>query len=183
MATLLPQFLALKTPEQLEAVNQELQHQILERQHAEQILQNIVMATSSVTGEEFFPALVENLGKALDVSYVFVCEIVEDSFNLKTLAIWGEGKIRDNIEFNFLNTPFKTVINTRKLSYYPDNLKEYFPQCYFFGNNKAQCYLGVPLLDENRQAIGTLCVINNQLLVNEENAMVMVQVFAERATS
>ncbi|MGD1804717.1 GAF domain-containing sensor histidine kinase [Dapis sp. BLCC M126] len=183
MATLLPQFLALKTPEQLEVVNQQLQYQILERQQAEKILQNIVMATSSVTGEAFFPALVENLAKALNVNYVFVSEIVEGSFHLKTLAIWGEGKIRDNIEFNFLNTPCQTVINTRELSYYPDKLGKIFPKSSFIGNTKAECYLGVPLLDVYRQAIGVLCVINNQPLVNEENAMAMVQVFAARATS
>ncbi|MEM1170730.1 MAG: ATP-binding protein [Cyanobacteria bacterium P01_H01_bin.35] len=183
MATLLPQFLALKTPEQLEAVNQQLQHQILERQQAEKILQNIVMATSSVTGEAFFPALVENLAKALNVNYVFVSEIVEDSFQLKKLAIWGERKIRDNIEFNFLNTLCQTVINRKELLYYPEKLEEDFTQSSLIGETKAKCYLGVPLLDEARQVIGVLCVINNQPLVNEENAMAMVQIFAERATS
>ncbi|MBE9179442.1 PAS domain S-box protein [Oculatella sp. LEGE 06141] len=35
MVTLLPQFLALKTPEQLEAINRELQQEILERQRTE----------------------------------------------------------------------------------------------------------------------------------------------------
>ncbi|MBD2002356.1 MULTISPECIES: sensor histidine kinase [Cyanophyceae] len=40
MVTLLPQFLALKTPEQLEAVNRELQSEIAERQRAEEALRN-----------------------------------------------------------------------------------------------------------------------------------------------
>ena len=40
MVTLLPQFLALKTPEQLEAVNRELQSEIGERQRAEEALRN-----------------------------------------------------------------------------------------------------------------------------------------------
>lgn len=183
MATLLPQFLALKTPEQLEVVNRELQHQIVERQQAEQILQNIVVATSSVTGEEFFPALVENLAKALSVSYVIVTEIIPDSRKLKTLAIWGDGQIRENIEYDFLNTPCETVINQGKLSYYRQKDLETFPHNTLLESMKAQCYLGVPLLDGNRQAIGVLCVINHQPLVNEENALVMVQVFAARAAS
>lgn len=41
MATLLPRFLSLKTPEQLEILNQELQKEILERQKAESELRQI----------------------------------------------------------------------------------------------------------------------------------------------
>jgi signal transduction histidine kinase len=78
MVTLLPQFLSLKTPEQLEAINGKLQHEIVERQQAEQILQRIVAGTASVTGEAFFPALVQNLAKALDVRQVFVAEVASE---------------------------------------------------------------------------------------------------------
>ena len=183
MATLLPQFLALKTPEQLEAVNRELQHQIVERQQAEQILQNIVVATSSVTGEEFFPALVENLAKALDVTYVIVSEKFNDSFELKTLAIWGEGKIRDKIEYNFLNLPCGAVINEEKILYYPQKIQETFPDKTILQKMKAESYLGMPLLDENQQVIGVLCVVSNNTLADPENAMAMMKVFATRATS
>ena len=45
LATLLPQFLALQTPERLAAINQELQGQIIERQQAEQALQATVAET------------------------------------------------------------------------------------------------------------------------------------------
>nr|WP_315874909.1 hypothetical protein [Acaryochloris marina] len=41
MATLLPKFLSLKTPEQLETVNQALQKEIQERQRAEVELRNL----------------------------------------------------------------------------------------------------------------------------------------------
>ncbi len=78
MVTLLPQFLSLKTPEQLEAINGKLQHEIVERQQAEQMLQRIVAGTASVTGEAFFPALVQNLAKALDVRHVFVAEVASE---------------------------------------------------------------------------------------------------------
>ncbi|NEO55612.1 MAG: GAF domain-containing protein [Okeania sp. SIO3B5] len=183
LATLLPQFLALKTPEQLEAVNQELQNQIVERQQTEQILQNIVVATSSVTGEEFFPALVENLAKALDVTYIIVSERINNSFKLKTLAIWGKGKIRDNIKYNFLDLPCRAVINQERLLYYPQKIQEYFPKKTILQNMKAESYLGVPLLDENQQVIGVLSVVNNKQLANEDNIIAMVRVFAARATS
>uniref|UniRef100_A0ACD5GX70 Uncharacterized protein n=1 Tax=Desertifilum tharense IPPAS B-1220 TaxID=1781255 RepID=A0ACD5GX70_9CYAN len=54
LVELLPQFLALKTPKQLELVNQELERQIVERERAQATLRQIVAGTASVTGEKFF---------------------------------------------------------------------------------------------------------------------------------
>lgn len=183
MATLLPQFLALKTPEQLEAVNQQLKIQIVERQQAEQILQNIVVATSSVTGEEFFPALVENLAKVLDASYIIVNEIIKEPKRFRTLAIWGYGKTRDNIEYSFSNTPCEIVVNKKYLLYYPAKVQEFFVDNTFLKDIKAESYLGVPLFDGDEQVMGVLCVMHNKPLADQGNAIAMMKVLAARAAS
>jgi signal transduction histidine kinase len=55
MVTLLPQFLSLKTPEQLEAINQELQREVLERQKVEfalrQAYDELELRVAERTGE------------------------------------------------------------------------------------------------------------------------------------
>ncbi|MEQ8957955.1 MAG: histidine kinase, partial [Coleofasciculus sp. C2-GNP5-27] len=75
---LLPQFLALRTPEQLEAINRELQQQVAQRRQTEETLRAIVAGTASVTGEDFFAALVQNLAKSLHVPSVVVAEKICD---------------------------------------------------------------------------------------------------------
>ncbi len=71
MVELLPQFLALQTPEQLEAINRELKQQVAVRQQAEETLQMIVAGTSFVTGDDFFLALAQKLAIALFIGSPF----------------------------------------------------------------------------------------------------------------
>ncbi|MGK7877396.1 MAG: response regulator [Xenococcaceae cyanobacterium] len=184
MVTLLPQFLVLQTPEQLEALNRELQHEIVERQQAEQTLHRIVTGTASVTGEEFFSALVQNLTMALDIRHAFVAEVVSNQpKKLKTLAFWADGKREDNFEYDLTDTPCELVVEHAKLYYYPDKVQELFPKALGLKAMEALCYLGIPLWDGEQQVIGTLCINNDRPLANEENAKVIMRVFAARAAA
>ncbi len=96
----MPQFLSLKSPQEFEQINQELKEQIAERQRTEETLQVTVSGTASVTGKDFFPALVQNLAIALDVSYVLVSEKVDDSCrSLRSLAAWAVDQLVEAVEY------------------------------------------------------------------------------------
>lgn len=184
MVTLLPQFLALQTPERLAAINQELQNQIVERQQAEQALQGIVAGTASVTGEEFFPALVQNLAMALDVRYIFVSEVVSNQpLTLKTLACWAGDKVVKNFEYDLVDIPCELVVKQAKLFYYPDKIQELFPKSTKLKEMGVTCYLGAPLLDGEQQVIGVLCIMSDRPLASEENAKAIITIFAARAAA
>lgn len=184
MVTLLPRFLALRTPEQLEAINRELQREIIERQKTEQTLQNIVEGTASVTGDEFFPALVRQLAKALNVPYVWVSEVVPNSpLKLRTLALWAENELAENFEYNLTGTPCKVVIETGRMCCYPDSLQRFFPEVLLLEQMAAESYLGVPLLDTSQQVIGNLCIVHTQALLTDEKNQAIMTVFAARAAA
>lgn len=184
MVTLLPKFLALQTPERLAAINRELQNQIVERQQAEKALQGIVAGTASVTGEEFFPALVQNLAMALDVRHTLVTEVVSNQpLRLKTLAFWAGDKVVDNFEYDLVDNPCQPVVEQANLFYYPDQVQEIFPKSTGLKAMGAVCYLGAPLLDAEQQVIGVLCINSDRPLANEENAKAIITVFAARAAA
>jgi signal transduction histidine kinase/DNA-binding NarL/FixJ family response regulator len=181
---LLPQFLALQTPEQLEAINQELEKQVAERQKAEETLQTIVAGTASVTGNDFFSALVENLAKALDVAYVMVSEGVDNSLaNLHTLALWAGNNLVANIEYELAGTPCQIVFENRILCAYPSNLQQVFPQAQLLKQLDAQSYVGVPLLDMNQKLIGNLCIIDVKPFLADDRTKTLLKVFADRASA
>jgi two-component system, sensor histidine kinase and response regulator len=67
-----------------------LERQVAERQRTEETLQMIVAGTASVTGRDFFPALVQHLVYALDVAYVMVSEKANNSLHaLRSLSVWS----------------------------------------------------------------------------------------------
>ncbi len=182
MVTLLPQFLSLQTPDRLEAINQELQREIAERQQAELTLQSVVTGTASVIGEEFFPALVQHLASALDVRNVFVAEIT-GPMRLKTLAFWSGDKPESCFEYGAIDTPCQPVVEEGKLFYFPERVQERFPKAQGLKAMGAVCYMGVPLLDGQKQVIGVLCINSDRRLKHEDSAKAIMQIFAARAAA
>jgi signal transduction histidine kinase/DNA-binding response OmpR family regulator len=181
---LLPQFLALQTPEQLQAINRELEIQIAERQRTEETLQTIVAGTASVTGDEFFPALVQNLSTALDVAYVVMSTTVDNSMEkLHSLALWAINDLAENIVYELANTPCQQVIENNQLCSYPDRLQELFPAFSLLKNLGAQSYVGVPLLDTNHQVIGNLAILDVKPLLIDNRTQTLLKVFAARASA
>ncbi|MGM3308495.1 GAF domain-containing protein [Anabaena sp. WFMT] len=184
LVELLPQFLALRTPEQLEAINQELEKQIAERQRTEETLEMIVAGTASVTGNDFFSALVQNLAKALNVSYALVSRTVNGSTpTLRTLALWAVSNLAENIEYELTDTPCQVVIENQLLCSYPNNLQESFPNTPLLKDMDAQSYVGLPLLDINQNVIGNLCIIDIKPFLVDERTITLLNVFAARAST
>ncbi|MEX0269346.1 GAF domain-containing protein [Leptolyngbyaceae cyanobacterium UHCC 1019] len=181
---LLPQFLALKTPIQLETVNQELEKQIVERQRTEAVLRQIITGTASVTGEEFFAALVRNLAEALGATYVLVSEAVGNPpERFHTLACWSDDHLAENIEYSLPNTPCGSVVQGKQICQFLDNLQAQFPHAEALVQMEAVSYVGVPLLDQDQTALGTLCMLHTEPLPPDENRIALMQVFAARAAA
>ncbi|NEO52650.1 MAG: GAF domain-containing protein [Okeania sp. SIO3B5] len=184
LVQIIPLALALPSPGQLEAINQQLKTEISQRVKAENILKNLIVGTASVTGEKFFFALVQHLAKALNVRHAFVSKFPEDSSEeLQTVAFFAKGNLAENIKYKIEGTPCEPVITEAQLKFYPDHVQKIFPTASGLAAMEAVCYLGVPLINEQEQVIGALCINNNQTLDDPENAIAIMRVFAARATA
>ena len=184
LSELLPQFLALKTPDQLEAINQELEKQVAERQRTEATLQAIVAGTSSVIGNDFFPALAQNLATALDVAYVQVCETVDPSLQkLRTLAVWSGDQLTENLEYTLSGTPCQAALESKSISIYPDRLQQLFPDVPLLKDLGAESYVGLPLLNVNHTPIGHLCIFDVKPSLIDDRTQSLLKVFAARAAT
>ncbi|MBD2388375.1 GAF domain-containing protein [Cylindrospermum sp. FACHB-282] len=184
LVELLPQFLALRSPEQLEIINRELEKQIAERQRTEETLQMIVAGTASVTGDDFFPVLAQNLATAMDVAYAMVFETVDNSLQkLRSLTVWDVDHLAENFEYELINTPCKNVVQKNKLCAYPSGLQQIFPNNSLIEGLRAESYVGVPLVDINQNVIGNLCIIDVKPFLSDDRTNTLLRVFAARASA
>jgi len=188
LVELLPQFLALRTPEQLEAINQELEAQIQERQRMEDILKAIVTGTAATTGENFFAALVQNLAQTLDVSYVIVSEVIDHTPGakvdlLRSLAFWSQNGLGKNFDRDLTGTPCDRVMAGMEMCYYPDQLRVLFPANPILEAIQAESYLGVPLFNEDQEVIGNLCILDTKPFASDYYAKAIMNIFAARAAA
>jgi two-component system, sensor histidine kinase and response regulator len=184
LVELLPQFLSLKSPKQLEQINQELEQQIAQRQRTEETLQAIVAGTAFVTGEEFFSALVQKLAIALNVPYVLVSEKVNTQLPaLRSLAVWSGDQLVENFEYELHGAACGQVISLGKLCAYPNGLQQQFPDADLLKQTSAEGYAGAPLFDVNQKVIGTFCIIDTKPLQIDDRTRTLLNVFAARAAT
>ncbi len=73
-------------------------------------LREIVEGVEAKVGEQFFPALVQQLAKALGVEYAFVSEFCADRSKVRTMAFWAGDRFLDNFEYAIAGTPCELVL-------------------------------------------------------------------------
>ncbi|HEY9908585.1 MAG TPA: GAF domain-containing protein, partial [Thermosynechococcaceae cyanobacterium] len=181
LVELLPQFLSLRSPQQLELANQALEEEIAQRKQTEATLDAIVAGTAAVTGKDFFAALTQNLATALNVSCVAVCEAVEDSQKLRTLALWSGDRLAESIEYSLAGGPCEAAIESKSLCAFSDKVQQHFPNAHLLKELGAESFVGVPLLDANQQTIGQLCILDVQPFQIDDRTKGLFNVFAARA--
>ncbi|MBV8264733.1 MAG: sigma 54-interacting transcriptional regulator [Planctomycetaceae bacterium] len=143
-------------------------------------LRAIVEGTARGTGEVFFQSLVRHLASAIGVGYAFVAEFAGKKTRVRTLAYWGKGQIRENVEFDLAGTPCEDVVRGG-LCHHPSGVKEKFPRDKPLAEMKIESYLGVPLLDDAGTVLGHLAVFDERSMPAEPRLLFIFRIFAARA--
>jgi formate hydrogenlyase transcriptional activator len=143
-------------------------------------LRAIVEGTARNTGEVFFESLVRHLARAIGVSYAFVAEFAGGNERVRTLAYWGKGEHRENVEFDLAGTPCEDVVRGG-LCHHPLGVKDKFPADQDLVDMGIESYLGVPLLDGEGTVLGHLAVFDERPMPPEPRQLFIFRIFATRA--
>ncbi|MBE9041592.1 PAS domain S-box protein, partial [Oscillatoriales cyanobacterium LEGE 11467] len=170
--------------EQLKETISQLEREMAERQRAEAALHNIVAGTASVTGKEFFRALVRHLALALGVRYAFVTETDRENLDrVQLLAGWTGDRFLETSQLEIANKPCEQVRCQGKPLCYPKGLQEHFPDALDLVEMGAVSYFGIPLFDTHQQPVGNLCVLDDKPLSDPQRVQYIISVFAARAAA
>ncbi|MCK5572763.1 MAG: PAS domain S-box protein [Bacteroidetes bacterium] len=149
---------------------------------AESSFQNLVAGTASVTGDEFFTALVRHLAHALGVRYVLVSEIVTPEHDkVRALAYWANEQWVPSFEYDVTNTTCARVLQEGKLCYYPEHVQELFPKESALVAMHAVCYMGIPLFNSAGDLIGHMFIMDDKPLEDFQRTQHVMSIFAARA--
>ncbi len=148
-------------------------------------LLEITRGVSAATGEAFFSSLVEHLTKALGVEYAFIGELVgkDEEEKVKTLCIYAQSQILENIEYSLVNAPCQHAITQGKPCCYPRNIQAQFPDNYWLAQMEVDSYVATPLIDSTGRVLGLLGVMDRKPLENIQLAESLLTIFATRAVA
>ncbi|MEO1351367.1 MAG: PAS domain S-box protein [Cyanobacteria bacterium J06635_15] len=153
---------------------------ISDRKRAERQLQDLIAGTAATTGQNFFPALVSHLATALEVTYVSVTQQVEGQ--LQTLAVWVNGGLQPDFSYQLAKTPCEQTLRNGKF-YCESSLQQRFPENTDLVALGAESYLGIALCNNQGQAIGSLCILDQKPIQDPTWAEEILRVFAARAAA
>ena len=145
-------------------------------------LRAIVEGTARDTGEVFFQSLVRHLATAIGVEYAFVAEFAGNRTRVRTIAYWGKGQLRENVEYDLAGTPCEDVVGGG-LCHYPSGVKERFPRDEPLVAMGVESYLGVPLHDARGEILGHLAVFDERPMPAEPRKVFTFRSFAARAAA
>ncbi|WP_236140423.1 PAS domain S-box protein [Nostoc sp. CMAA1605] len=150
------------------------------RKRAEESLRTLVEGTATVTGSEFFPALVRYTAEALNVPYVFVLELIGD--RLQALGSCAYGELQPPMTYSITSTPCEKSL-IEGIYYCPNQITQEFPDDPYLAAMQAESYLGIALRDNDGVVIGNLCILDTRPLEEPERIKTTLQVFAARAAA
>ncbi|NER80269.1 MAG: PAS domain S-box protein, partial [Leptolyngbya sp. SIO1D8] len=155
---------------------------ISDRKQAETALHKLIEGTAATTGEDFFPALVQYVGEALQVSYAVVTE--ERDGVLYTLAVWAEGTVQPNFSYRSIDTPCERTLQEGLFSC-TCSLQQQFPDSpdLNLAEMGVDAYLGIALYDTQGQPVGNLCILDDGPIPAPQWAEQILRVFAARAAA
>ncbi|MEH1819468.1 MAG: PAS domain S-box protein [Nostoc sp.] len=153
---------------------------ITKRKQAEIALQSLIESTASTTGCDFFPALVEHISSTLDVRNTLVTELIDGQVH--TLGLWSDGQLQPNISYDPKSTPCEILLK-EGFYYCGSGIQQLFPNAEILTTMQSESFMGVILSDDFGQPIGSLCIIDEKPIPDQQKFEGILKVFAARASA
>ncbi|WP_224490914.1 sigma-54-dependent Fis family transcriptional regulator [Robertkochia flava] len=146
-------------------------------------LKQIIEATSSFTGKEFFKALVKHLAEILEVHGVWITEFRSETNTLNALAFYLDGKYVDKYTYTVANTPCEPVLEAHDICHIPKNVVDLYPDDPDLKPLGAVSYMGISLRDAENKVIGHLALLDNKPMPQIPEVFTIFKIFASRAAA
>jgi PAS domain S-box-containing protein len=146
-------------------------------------LRSIVEGTAAETGEGFFPALVENLSRAMGTMGAWVAVYDEPTRTLRALSMKMRDQWPDGYSYPIEGTPCQAAVEEQRMLHIPDRLVDLFDADLSLKQFGPVSYLGVPLFDVDGRIIGHLAVLDDKPMPEEPRGIAIFRIFASRAAS
>ncbi len=145
---------------------------------------SILGETSSFTGIQFIHELIKSLVTRLDVEFAFVGKLIPgEQPSIKTLALWGKGGFKENMEYKLAGTPCDKVVRGQNTIIYKNNVKCQFPADKDLVDLNIESYGAVCLNDANKETAGILVVMDPRPITNPEYIHIILSIFGPKVAA
>ena len=152
----------------------------VERRPLEEALAFLVNCGAPGSGEDFFEALARYLAQQLDMDYVCIDRLEEGHLSARTLAVYYDGRVEDNVSYTLRDTPCGDVVG-KSVCVFQRGVRHQFPNDAVLQEMSAESYVGVTLWSSAGRPNGLIALISRKPLADPSLATALLQLAAVRA--
>ncbi|MEB3268546.1 MAG: PAS domain S-box protein, partial [Leptolyngbya sp.] len=138
-----------------------------------------LLAGTTATGADFFPALVKHIAAALGVRYVALAAATPAGFKMLALEAEAPLEVPEVVPYEALPCCVQAMTTGEYL--HTTHAQQDYPGCALFTALAVDSYLGVGLRNSAGKPIGNLCVLHDRPLANVAWSQQILRIFAARA--
>ncbi|OVE81433.1 hypothetical protein BVY04_03345 [bacterium M21] len=135
---------------------------LTEQKQTDDFFTEIVKTTAGCGGQELFDLVTHNVYKWFDAVLCLIGELNVDK-EIRTLSMIMNGEQVHDFTYSVKGTPCETAMNDG-YCIYAKNVIEHFPEDQDLEHIQAEGYAGIPLLDQQGEAIGVLNIVTQKEL-------------------
>ena len=156
-----------------------MDNDIHERKELEETLIQAAEGLSSVSGMDFFQALMKNLSAILGTRDNLVCHCPDDPpTKACTLAYYADGEFWENFEYGLAGTSCGAVIERKEIVYCPTGVCDIWPEEKQYDRDS---YIGVPMFDSTGRIIGHFACMDGKPMRQDLPHLALFKIFSVRA--
>ena len=158
-----------------------MDNDVHQRKTIEQTLIQAAEGLSSVSGENFYQALMQSLSSILGTRDNLVCYCIGDPpVRARTLAYYSNGKFVENFEYDLTGTSCGAVINRKEIVYVPTGVCDIWPLEKEYDRDS---YIGVPMFDSAGKIIGHFACMDGEPMRQDLPHLALFKIFSVRAAA
>jgi PAS domain S-box-containing protein len=151
------------------------------RKELEETLIQAAEGLSSVSGMDFFQALMKNLSSILGTRDNLVCYCPDDPpTKARTLAYYAGGEFWENFDYDLAGTSCGAVIARKDIVYCPTGVCDIWPDEKQYDRDS---YIGVPMFDSNGGIIGHFACMDGKPMRQDLPHLALFKIFSVRAAA
>ena len=161
----------------------DLSSDITRRSRIEQALRDVALGVTGATGQDIFQSITRHLATGLGVDFAFIGKLVKGPpASIQTLAVCGDGKCLDNMQYDLVGTPCQTVVG-HSFRFIPRDICSAYPGDNMLSRMHFEGYAGYPLFDSQGAELGLIAVLHRSQLDNPDFIEAILKIFSVRAAS
>ena len=131
---------------------------ISEQKIAENVMRSLARS-GNLEQPEFYNRSVEQLAQVYGAKFSFIGLLNEDKQSVQTLAVWGDGELLDNFDYDLEGTPCKDVLDFSK-ELIPRDASKIYSSDKMLVDMGIDSYYGAPLIGSDNTLLGLVSVMD-----------------------